>query len=110
MKALHYRPELDNDGGFFIVTGDDAKQGLLMLIAGIVVMAISYSLTTLIEKKYGEPRKGLLQVTYNILLIIGYLSFIFVFCTAFFIWWISLIAFVIIIICVAFYKHYKGED
>ncbi len=41
---------------------------------------------------------------------VGWVSTIFVIGTAFFIWWICLIAFIIIIICVALYKHYKGED
>lgn len=110
MKAFYYRPELDDGGGFFIVTGDDAKQGLLMLISGIMVTAISYTLSSLIEKKYGEPEKGLLKVIYYILLTIGWLSSIFVFASAFFIWRISLTAFIIIIFCIAIYKHYKGDD
>lgn len=105
MYAFHYRPELDGEGGMFLVTGDDAISGILMLLGCISVVFICYKIGGLIDKD--EETKGVKHTISNIFYIIGAIACIAAIGFAFAIWWIMLILFVIYLVGLTIYQYMR---
>lgn len=105
--AFHYRPELDGEGGMFLVTGDDAISGILMLFGCISVGFICYKIGGLINKD--DETKGVKHTFSNIFYIVGAIAFIAAIGFAFAIWWIMLILFVIYFVGLAIYQYMRDD-
>ena len=104
-----YRPEIDGEGGFFIVTGKEAIEGIIYLLMCAAITAICFGICSIIEKKKGEPDKGFLKIIYYTLMSIGTISSIGTICFAFAMWWFTLIIAVIALIIALIYHKIKGD-
>lgn len=107
ISAFNYRPELDGEGGLFIVNGDDSISGIIMFIGCVAISFICYKIAGIINND--EESKGIKKTTSTILYIISTIACITAVGFAFALWWIILILVVIIAICGAIYEKMKKD-